>query len=273
MPQQSAADIFFRFERQTSSLENLARQATVLRKQAKLSILSADSLYNSALLSLHLRFELFLEDLFYSCITDTSGISDSEPEVIFSTRQQAESIFFGHLPFPVWMPYSKGAEKVAKRAFKDGGPFSRLSRQPDEKKFLTELTDMRNAVAHQSKSALSKVEHLTSPMRARSRHPAGYLQSTSQGVTRYSEYISSILVIARALSEPDLASAKRILSPESPYKHNDEAGRGRYSCVVCGHSKSVRTVDGKIGHCTKCRRLLQSTSNSRQPTGNWRRVY
>lgn len=266
MSEPSADEIFKRFSRQAKQLETLTAKAQAQQKKRNLSQLSTDALFSSALLSLHLRFELFLEDLFYSCITESSGIADCVPEIAFSTRTQAQRIFFGHLDYPVWMPYEKGAEKLGKRAFVNGGPFSRLKRQADERRFLEDFTAVRNAIAHQSDSSLKKVAHLTASMRARRRTPAGFLQHSVQGDTQFNNYTSSVLVIASALSRSDISAAKAVLSPETDYLKSDLAPGGKYQCVTCGKYKTLRSKWGKIGDCTRCKgmKIKQKT---------WRRVY
>lgn len=267
MKEPTANELIRSFTRQIDQLERLTDQALVQRKKNNLTIMSVDALFTSAFLSMHLRFELFLENLFYSCITGNSQISDCRPHLIFANRTQAENIFFGGVPFPVWMPYKTGVEPIANRAFADGGPFSRLDKQPDEQLFLKQLSDIRNAIAHQSSSALKKVEHLTSQMRPRRRTPAGYLQNSAQGQTQYSIYASSLMVIASALAKPDRASAKQILAPESEYQNNEQATAGKYQCVRCGHYKVLRGKTRiKLGSCSRCIKLKNKPKS-------WRRVY
>lgn len=267
MKEPTASDLIKKFTRQTAQLEKLTDNALVQRRKNNLTIMSVDALFTSAFLSMHLRFELFLEDLFYSCITGNSMISDCEPHIIFENRAQAESIFFGGVAFPIWMPYQKGAEQIALRAFVDGGPFSRLQKQPDECAFLKKLSELRNAIAHQSSSALKQVEPLTSQMRPRRRTPAGYLQHTVQGQTQYSIYASSLMVVASALAKPDRASAKLILSPESEFQNGERTPSGKYQCVRCGNYKVLRGKKKvKLGPCARCLQLKN------QPK-SWRRVY
>ncbi|MGG7104639.1 hypothetical protein [Rhodococcus sp. 24CO] len=225
-----------------------------------------DAIFSSAFLSMHLQFELFLEDLFYSCITGNSNIADCEPEIKFANRNQAEQIFFGGVAFPIWMPYANGAEEIAKRAFVGGGPFARLQKQSDERKFLKDLTALRNAIAHQSSTALKKVEPLTSAMNPRRRTPAGYLQNLVQGETQYSLHSASLLGVASALSKTDLASAKKVMSPEDEYQKDEQTSAGRYQCVSCGKYKTLRAKRGKLGSCTRCLTL------AKRPKA-WRRVY
>jgi len=267
MAEQDAEAILRQFNRQVRMLEKLTDQALIQYRKANLTRYSTDALFNSALLSLHLRFELFLENLFYSCITESSGISDCLPEVRFQNRDQAEQIFFGHLEFPVWMPYEKGAEKVASRAFVDGYPFTRLMGHTDERKFLEDFSSIRNAIAHQSKSALDKVEHLTKGMPAGRRTPAGFLQSSHQGTTQFKSYCSAILIIASALTKPDIAAAKSILSLEGEYQKKQKTKTGgKFQCVTCGFRKVIRSKNTEIGNCSRCKQ-------KGNPTKTWRRVY
>lgn len=264
MAEPTAEQLFNKLTRQLEQLERLTTHALQQRKRSNLSIMSVDAIFTSAFLSMHLRFELFLEDLFYSCITGSSEIEDCFPSIVFKSRDQAEIIFFGGTSFPVWMPYTQGAEKIAGRAFANGGPFFRLQKQTDERKFLKSMSELRNAIAHQSKSALQKVEPLTSPMRPRRRTPAGYLQNIVQGQTQYAIYSSSLLVIASSLSQKSLTSAKNILSPEDHFQKGENASAGKYQCINCGKYKTLRNKNKvELGNCDRCS----------QKTKAWRRAY
>jgi hypothetical protein len=215
---------------------------------------------------MHSHFEIFLEDLFYSVVTDRSGISECLPHVVFQDREQANLILFNSRNYVDWMPYKEGIRKISRLAFKSGSPFERLERQQYENEVLAQFTDLRNAIAHQSRYSLRKIERLTSTMRPRRRNPAGFLQSRSSGVSNFSAYATDIRVIAAALASSDISSAKQRLSPEEPYKASAQPGRGIYECARCGTTRTMRSSTSQIGLCKVCRRR-------NLPQLGWRRKY
>jgi hypothetical protein len=263
----SAITILNSFKRKAQRAESLTNEGLRLFRRNQLSQASLDALFTSSFLSLHSHFEIFLEDLFFSTVTGSSGIADCEPQVIFESREQAQQIFLATQSYINWMPYEKGAQKFTRRAYKSGSPFARLRRQPDEQSVLKEISSLRNAIAHQSRHSLREVEHLTKPMRPRRRNVAGYLQNRVQGSTQFSLHATSIRRVASALAASDVKTAKTIwLSPETGYKATDAPGSGRFLCVGCGNTKTIRSNTEKLKRCTRCnaRRRLQL---------GWRRDY
>jgi ribosomal protein S14 len=262
----SAQAILSRFDRQVRRAEKLTDEGWALYRRAKLSLGSLDGLFRFSFLSMHSDFEIFLEDLFYSAVTGSSGIENCVPHVTFINRDQANLIFFNDKSYVNWMPYPRGARKISRAAFVSGSPFDRLENQRRENDVLLEFTNLRNAIAHRSQHALKQIEHLTKPMKPRRRHAAGYLQSRSSGMSKFSSYATDIRIIAAALASPNVAQAKQRLSPEEPYGTSEKPGPGKYECATCGISRTLQSPKKKIGICKICLRRNVNQIG-------WRRTY
>lgn len=263
----TAAELAASFNRRAFKAERLTDEGNKLYRVGSLSQASLDALFNAAFLSLHSQFELFLEDLFFSTVTGSSGISDCAPHAVLDTRDKARLVYFPRQTYLTWLPFSENARQISKRVYASGSPFDRLTRQSDELRVLSSFTKLRNAIAHQSRHALKEVEPFTQPLRPRRRIVSEYLQVTTQSRTQFSDYCTRIRAIAAALSAPDTPSAKIILTPEDPYRQDESPGRGRYRCVICGHSRNIRSNQEKLPRCAQCkRREIRQKSN-------WQRIY
>ncbi|WP_455901140.1 hypothetical protein [Rhodococcus gordoniae] len=263
----SAVSVFKEFDVHAKRFESLtARTLIAAARRNQLSQRSIDALFTSAFLSLHMAFENFLEELFYSAATGASGIIDCHPLTEFASRERAELVFLSGKKYIDWMPYESNTLKLAERALENGAPFSRINRQPTEIQILKDVSALRNAIAHQSAHSLRQASRLTSTMPPRRRHVAGYLQDRTQGVTRYSTLTTDLRSIASALSAPDISTAKQYLNPEKAWSVNDSPQRGKYICVRCARSKTKRTDREKLGSCRAC-------TTARRSQLGWRRDY
>lgn len=270
MPAQSAAAVHAAFERRARRLESLTAEGLKLRSQPKspMTVGSLDALFESALLSLYTAFETFLEDLFFSVLLGQSGVPGTAGLVTFSDRQQADMVLRGgRRDYLTWLPWADGVRGLAERLLMDGHPFNRLDRHDDELDVLEEMRLLRNAIAHEGSSAQNKITHLTGPMRARRRHPAGVLQDVQQGTLRLSVYSDEVRKIAAALTMTDDVSARNSLSPEKPYSAGAKPGLGTYECTRCRSHHVMRRKSDPLPNCQTCRRA--HTKGFR----GWRRMY
>jgi hypothetical protein len=122
----------------------------------------------------------------------------------FPTTAVADEVVFAGQRYIDWVPYFKTTDR-AKIYFKDGKPFSTLTKFQDT--MLTELHQVRNALAHRSDHSLDvftrKVVGST-PLLPHERKPAGFLRSVlvvNPRQTRLQNYLFEMLSIARDLSQ------------------------------------------------------------------------
>ena len=261
-----AHEILSRFDRRVKRAENLTSEGQKLYRKAELKLSTLDSLFHAAFLSMHAHFEIFLEDLFYSAVTGNSGIPECTPTVTFENRDQASKILFNNQDYVDWMPYPRGVLKISKLAFGAENPFDRLRRQERENQVLVEFSLLRNAIAHESRHSIRKIEYLTSTMKPRRKNIAGYLQHMTSGNSQFSAYATDIRIIATALAAPSMSAAKSRLSLEMPHAKGEKPGPGQFECATCGISRTLRSASQQIGKCKVC-----NNRNVRQI--GWRRKY
>lgn len=249
-------------------MESLGTEASRLHGRGQMTLGSADSIYESALLNLVTAFEVFLEELFYSVLLNASQMPDAGGAVTFRDRVHAEEVLLGGRQYLDWMPFDLHTIPRGKRLLIES-PFSRLERHPDERAFLRELIVVRNAIAHESGTARTKFQSLTTGLRPRRRTPAGLLQDVRQGSSVLSDYSTQLRVIVKALAAPTARDSKRLLSPENPYEQGAAAGKGRFQCVTCGAVTVMSANRSTLPACAVCTPIAVSRIRKTR----WRRQY
>lgn len=264
----TARDLAGRFDRRARGLERLGDEAERLRGTARISLGSADRIYESAFLNLATAFELFIEDLFFSTLLGHSGIEDAAGAVHFRDRAQAEVILRNGRPYIDWLPFDRNVRKLGDRVLVNS-PFGRLDRHARERKILKEMTVIRHAIAHESGSARANFAPMAAGLRARRRTPAGLLQESRQGVRVQVEYSVGLRAVASALAATTLADAKQLLSPEEPYRFGEKPGKGTYECVACAARRTLASNQESLPRCSRCGAQAGVPSSKT----SWRRTY
>jgi hypothetical protein len=124
------------------------------------------------------------------------------PRVSFQSHAVARDVMLGGRAYVDWVPYHY-TDKRAEAFFRGGYPFCNLDKA--DKKELERIILVRNAVAHQSRSARGRFEDEvigTAPLLPSERTPAGYLRSVFRLApvqTRYEEIANSCTLLARKL--------------------------------------------------------------------------
>jgi hypothetical protein len=184
------------FDRARAKVERLLVSGHVTRHDAYL-------FYEGIFLRTVTTFEGLMEDLFVGLLA--GGIipgRNVRPRVHFRSHTIARDVMLGGRAFVDWLPYHY-TDKRAEAFFRGGFPFSNLDKS--DKKELERIILIRNAVAHQSRSARSKFESDvigTTPLLPFERTPAGYLRSVfrqSPAQTRYEQIASTCAMLARKL--------------------------------------------------------------------------
>lgn len=173
------------------------RQKSLTRYIAKMSKLQAlrhitekdlERAHRGAFIEFVNYYERSIERLFIGLLCGNAQIPGCSPrfKVSFS---QAEAIVRGGKEYIDWMPYDHTMKRS--RLYFDGGyPFVDLS--DTEKDVLRKMTYIRNALAHESGTALNKFQKACIGQRAltqRQRHPEVWLMGMHAGAqTRFSYY-------------------------------------------------------------------------------------
>jgi hypothetical protein len=184
------------FERARRKLEHLLDCGRVGRSDVAL-------FYEGIFLRTVTSFEGLIEDLFVGLLA--RGITPGAnvyPRVRFRSHAVARDVMLGGRPYVDWLPYDC-TEKWAKAFFRGGYPFCNLDK--DDKSQLGRILLIRNAVAHQSRSARRKFDQgiiSAAPLLPVERTPAGYLRSifrVAPAQTRYEEIANTCTMLARKL--------------------------------------------------------------------------
>lgn len=220
-----------------------------------LEVEALDHLHESTFLEVVTRFEAFLEDLFYEVALGTSSIFKTGAIGAVAgvhSRDDLEATLFSssNLDYLNWLPIDRTIDRAAV-LLRDGRPFSRLDRRGSERALLTEVSKIRNAVAHRSGTAWTNFGKLVpGNLPAARRHPAGLLQMAAGVSTKYNSLCDGLARVVSALAARSDAQAWRLLSPESERQAGTFAPAGSYECVRC-RAVSNRPA-GSLSPCANC---------------------
>lgn len=184
------------FDRARTKIERLLMDQHITRQEACL-------FYEGLFLRTVTTFEGLLEELFVGLLAGGLRLSRNvHPRVTFQSHSVARDVMLGGRAFVDWLPYTH-TEKRAEAFFRGGYPFHNLTK-PDKRE-LERISIIRNAVAHQSRSARNKFEKEvigSAPLLDIERTPAGYLRSifrVAPDQTRYEEITTTCALLARKL--------------------------------------------------------------------------
>lgn len=186
------------FDRARRKLESLLVEGRVTRNEVSM-------FYEGIFLRTVTAFEGLMEDLFVGLLA--GGITPGRnvhPRIIFKSHTVARDVMLGGRAYVDWLPYNFTHTR-AQAFFRGGVPFCNLEK-PD-KRLLERIVLVRNAVAHQSRSARGKFEDEvigTAPVLPIERTPSGYLRTvfrTAPDQTRYEEMASTCAMLARKLCQ------------------------------------------------------------------------
>lgn len=184
------------FERARAKLERLLLSGHVTRHDVSL-------FYEGIFLRTVTSFEALMEELFVGLLVGGLGPARNvHPRVTFQSHAVARDVLLGGRTYVDWLPYHH-TDKRADAFFRGGCPFSNLDNA--DKQRLERMITIRNAVAHQSRSAREKFERQvigTAPLLPVERTPAGFLRSVFRVApvqTQYEEIAGTCAMLARKL--------------------------------------------------------------------------
>ncbi len=168
-----------------------------------------EQVYEGLYMSSITTFENWIEKLFIGLLVGSFKHCSSSvvPRVVFKSARIAREVIFSGQNYVDWLPYGKHTEKRATAFFRNGLPFTCLSKpenKPDLKK-LEILLYIRNAVAHKSVYSKKKFEDKvigSLSVTQQERTPAGYLRGIfriTPSQTRYENLINEMASIAKKL--------------------------------------------------------------------------
>lgn len=185
-----------RFEQARGKVERLLLAGHVSREDVYL-------FYEGVFLRAVTMFEGLLEDLFVGLLAGSVGPGHKvHPRVKFKSHSVARDVMLGGRAYVDWLPYHH-TDRRAEAFFRGGFPFCNLGKQ--DRKDLERIILIRNAVAHQSRTALKRFESEvvgTTPLLPFERTPPGYLRSNFRAApaqSRYEDIANTLSALVRKL--------------------------------------------------------------------------
>ena len=183
------------FDRHLKKLECLNLKGLITQRDI-------EKTYAGNLLLFYAFLELSLERLFVGLLCNgfVSGHSNIRPLVQVKSYKVAHSIIRGSRPYADWLPYQHTQER-AKAFFSRGKPFTSL--ESNQLRPYEDLRIIRNALAHQSKSAKTRFETRIigdRPLPPEQRSPAGYLRGNHTiGQSRINHLFTEVVLTMNIL--------------------------------------------------------------------------
>jgi hypothetical protein len=187
----------------------------VLFRKEEITLRDINSVYESLFLRAVIGFELFCDGLFFSILDGSVRYSSRRALSMLSARsgKAARRIVLGTRNYLDWIPYDK-MSKTVRVYLRDGKPFTNLDDKHDPtvkllKDSLETIVIIRNAIAHESASAIRKFESAIGRrnLRPRERTPGAYLRSNlsiAPPQTRFQGYIADLGAIAALIMDRPL---------------------------------------------------------------------
>ena len=213
-----------------------------------------DHVYSSTFLALTSAFEVFQEELFFSCVLGKSEIRRVKSKVDFSSRAELEQLaqFAEGRTLLSWSRMRDNIRR-AELFLHAGRPFSRLKRRQRDLDVLHTGTVVRNAIAHESRQARTRFRELALGALPPSRRvPAGFLRQEVGEITQHENLTLEYERLAHALAARTDRTAWRLLRDEAPYRSGERVRRGTYECKSCHKRVRHRSRQLRLPQCPGC---------------------
>lgn len=220
--------------------------------------------------------EDFVQELFYLCMLNDSSVCGGGSNVPVRTREEVDLLLMAaggrRDRWVSWLPIDRTLS-LAEMYLSGGHPFDRLRYRNTEKRALSELTIVRNSVAHPSSHAWEEFRKLAESKGYPTLRPADYLLSTRAGDQEVFLLMARVELIAKGLLATSDSEAEVILEPEASFQSNAKAPAGRYECLRCGHEVVTGSVK-RLGACPVCESQEPCPRCGKLPTPRaaWRRT-
>jgi len=271
VPVETAAALALRFERHVQRLQGVRNSAGDAFALGALRRSDLDHIYESTFLDTVSYFEIYVEELFITCVLDKSGLVDVSPSIHVATRAHAGMLTSGSDRSHTSWSRMQEVMARAETLLQGGRPFSRLQNRRQDLAVLTSGLKVRNAIAHRSSSAREQFFKLPlSGLAPGRKTPAGYLQQLVGLSSRHETLLNTYARIAKALAAPRERAAVPFLQEESPYDSGQRGPCGEYACLKCGTAMRIPPRGGKLARCSTCSQPC-ITCGSR-PTSHFQRV-
>lgn len=248
-----------------SGLRKSVADAEQAYKASNLRRSTRDDVVELALVRAMGLFEEFLGNLFFLGMLGKLG-PEVAPIALARNKDEATLLIAGSdtgdARYIAWMPLKEKTLKRGDRLFANGQPFSRLSNRSSEKSAVSELTVVRNRIAHDSTIARARFIELSKGKGYPHTRAADYLMSRRGADSEILLGLALLQSISEGLAEPTETASRAILATEDPYESGALAPPGNYECARNGHPRSATTYM-TLGDCSACPRPVKCASCGR----------
>jgi hypothetical protein len=203
MSASSTKNLLASFTSRIRTLDGTRQKVDGLVNAGHLPRRAAEQMYESLFLSCFTAFEVFIENVFLLHLV-SPRISKAIPRLVIRSLPVARELVIGPgKKYVDWLPFERTIER-AELFFRGGRPFA------DAPAAHCALVDkaqyIRNVIAHRSRHSQEQFEKKVisgAPLLPRERAPAAYLRGLASGsppLTRYENYVASLLVVAGHLA-------------------------------------------------------------------------
>ena len=139
-----------------NKLEITRKKVEKLYLNKELSLQDIEVIYKGLFIEILASFENFIENIFVGLLSNNTSLKSKKikPKIVFNSSKICRAILAGDRSYVDWLPYDRYTMKRAKIFFKNGYPFTLLSKS--ERDVLEKSSIIRNAIAHKSIYSIKK---------------------------------------------------------------------------------------------------------------------
>lgn len=260
----------------TDGVDELKTMVTESLSATTISSATRDSVVELAALRATSYLETYFEQVFLLLLSEDSTVPSSG--AVIRARSPADVDLLLRTSGSIkkqwssWLPYDT-LLSTADSYLLGNHTFSRLRYRSAEKQGLSELSIVRNAVAHPSDYAGRELAKLSTQRRYSVSRPADYLRSHRGGISEVLLLLTNVTVVASAIMAPSELEADKLLSAEGSFSSEQSGPSGSYECLRC-QSKIAHGSIGKLGECTQCPAPSRCTGCGKRigSSSSWRRL-
>lgn len=224
---------------------------------------------NAVCLAAHVAFERFVRDLFFECVTDTSGLTNVRSLIGNLDSEAVSGIVLGGRQYVDWLPIPRTIER-SHSFLRLGQPFVRLWRRTLVLDQLHRLHIVRNRIAHSGEKAEADYAKQIARGQAAFAEPARWLRYTTAGATK-----TNLELIFDAMSDAGDALVATNRTPiglgPARVESNERVAPGKYKCEHCSrtvHASAWETL-GPCPRCTSTPAPCPHCGHQRQARTTW----
>jgi hypothetical protein len=201
-----STDLLDSFKQRLASLEVMRKKQESLLLKKHINLKDIEQLYVALFIEAIVSFEAFIEELFLGLLTQKiKAINNNVKTIVtFKNYSIAYAMVLRDRKYADWLPYEYTV-KMAKTFFKDGKPFTAITKDSEEYKYIEKCLIVRNALVHQSIHSIKQFQNKILNglhLMPRERKPKSFLRvefSASPPTVYYQQFVTGLFNAAKML--------------------------------------------------------------------------